>query len=78
MRGVGVRSISSKSFITSSALMVGGVERTAGNEAHHSCGLFSASVMIVCIGFGCTEIGGENKYLRWRCCDHGSGSTAWK
>ena len=36
VRGVGVISMSSKSFITSSALMLGGVERTAGNDAHHS------------------------------------------
>ena len=46
MRGVGVMSMSSKSFITSSALMVGGVERTAGNDAHHSCDLVSGSIMM--------------------------------
>jgi len=42
---VGVRSISSNSVMTASALMVGGVERTAGNAAHHSRG-FAGSVIM--------------------------------
>jgi hypothetical protein len=51
VRGVGVMSMSSKSFITSSALMVGGVDRTAGNDAHHSCDLISGSVMTFRVDF---------------------------
>jgi len=74
VRGVGVMSMSSNSFITSSGLMVGGLERTAGNEAHHSCGLVSGSVMIVCVGYGCREIGGQNDclFVVERGCGHGS------
>lgn len=44
---MGVRSMSSKSCITAAAVIVGGVERGAGKDAHHSEGLVSVSVMIV-------------------------------
>lgn len=47
VRGVGVRSMSSKSCITAAAAIVGGVERSAGKDAHHSEGLVSVSVMFV-------------------------------
>lgn len=48
-RGKVSRSISSKSCITSSALIVGDLERGAGSDAHHSAGaLVSGSVIVVC------------------------------
>jgi len=62
VRGVGVRSMSSKSCITEAAVIVGGMERGAGREAHHSFGLLSGSVMIVfCVVFldGMALKGGE-------------------
>ena len=47
-RGKVSRSISSNSCITSSALIVGGLERGVGSEAHHSTGaLVSGSVIVV-------------------------------
>jgi hypothetical protein len=74
VRGVGVMSMSSKSFITSSALMIGGVEQTAGNKAHHSCGLVSGSVMIVWVEIGLNGNLSIEEYLFefGRGCDHGS------
>jgi len=73
VRGVGVMSMSSKSFMTSSALMVGGVERTAGNKAHHSCGLVSGSVMIVWVEIWLNGNLSIEEYLFefTRGCDHG-------
>jgi len=39
--------MSSKSCHTDVALIVGGVERGAGKDTHHSCCLVSGSVMTV-------------------------------